>query len=177
MKIETERLVLRTPLPQDAPALLAIRNSGYVLRFNPMEPTTLERIQKQVAEDAASGKALYLEEKATGQCIGGIWLGEDSLRFGVEALDFSYFLSQQSAGKGLMTEALGAALTYAFQTLGAQIVSARVFVGNQGSARVLEKLGFSQEGTLRRAVKDPRGQIHDDMLFSLLREEWENREA
>ena len=37
----------------------------------------------------------------------------------------------------------------------------------------LEKLGFQREGVLRRAVKGYGGVVFDDVLFSLLREEWE----
>ena len=67
-----------------------------------------------------------------------------------------------------MTEALGAVVPYAFQTLGAPVLSARVFRENKASQRVLEKLGFTREGLLRRAVRCPGGQVHDDVPFSLL---------
>lgn len=40
-------------------------------------------------------------------------------------------------------------LRYAFETLRLHKVRADVAVGNHGSARVLEKLGFTREGTLR----------------------------
>ncbi len=168
MLIETGRLVLRTPKPGDAPAMLAIRNSAYVLRYNPMKPWDLPRMEKQVEEDAASGKAFYIEEKAAGTLVGGVWLEEDDMRYGVGALTMSYYLAEACAGRGCMTEALGAVIPYAFGELGAQLLSARVLAPNLGSARVLRKLGFTHEGTLRRAVAVPSGEVYDDMLFSLL---------
>lgn len=171
MEILTKRLLLRTPKPEDAPTMLAIRNSESVRRFNPMKPWDLARMEKQVAEDAQNGRALYLEEKASGRLIGGVWLEEDELRFGPVAFTLSYYLSHTAAGRGYMTEALAAALPYAFRELGAQVLSARVFVPNTASVRVLEKLGFTHEGTLRRAVTTPAGVTYDDMLFSLLRED------
>lgn len=166
--METGRLLLRTPRLSDAAPLLAIRNSPYVLRFNPMKPWDLARMEGQVEKESASDKVLYVEEKATGGLIGGIWLGEDALRYGPTAFDLSYYLAENQAGKGYMTEALARALAYAFQDLGAQVVSARVFRENRASARVLEKLGFVHEGTLRFAVQTADGQVHDDMLFSRL---------
>jgi len=166
--IETGRLRLRTPRPTDAGPLLAIRNSPYVLRFNPMKPWDLARMEQQVEEESHSDRVLYIEEKTAGGLIGGIWLGEDALRYGPAAFDLSYYLAENQAGKGYMTEALSHAMPYAFQKLGAQVVSARVFRDNAASARVLEKLGFTHEGTLRLAIQTQDGVIHDDMLFSLL---------
>ena len=102
-----------------------------------------------------------------------MWLSPDSLRYQVESLSLEYFVGEAFAGQGLMTEALGAVVPYAFQTLGAPVLSARVFRENKASQRVLEKLGFTREGLLRRAVRCPGGQVHDDVPFSLLRQEWE----
>ena len=68
-------------------------------------------------------------------------------------------MGEAFAGQGLMTEALGAVVPYAFQTLGAPVLSARVFRENKASQRVLEKLGFTREGLLRRAVRCPGGQV------------------
>jgi ribosomal-protein-alanine N-acetyltransferase len=46
-----------------------------------------------------------------------------------------------------------------------------VIVGNPASARVLEKVGFRYEGTMRSAVFR-RERFHDLMMFALLRSEW-----
>ena len=173
MKLETERLILRGARPEDADVLLEIRNSPYVLEYNVMAPLTGEQMLENLKKDAASDRALYLELKETGRPIGAVWLAEDSLRYGVSALMLEYYLSEACAGQGYMTEALRAAVRYAFEDLGVELVSARVFQDNAGSARVLEKLGFVREGTLRRAVKGYGGKVHHDMLFSLLREEYE----
>ena len=171
-KLETKRLILRGPAPEDVDALLEIRNSPYVMEYNVMEPVTREQLLKTLEKDAASEKALYLELKETGAAIGAVWLAEDSLRYGVNALMLEYQLGEAYAGRGYMTEALEAAVQYAFEALGAELVSARVFEGNAGSRRVLEKLGLVREGTLRRAVKGYGGRVHNDMLFSMLKEEY-----
>lgn len=173
MEIETERLTLALPKPGDGAALLPIRNSSYVLDCNPMAPITPEQAERQLEKDQASGRAFYLEERATGLLAGVVWLSPDSLRYQVESLSLEYFVGEAFAGRGLMTEALGAVVPYAFQTLGAPVLSARVFRENKASQRVLEKLGFTREGLLRRAVRCPGGQVHDDVPFSLLRQEWE----
>ena len=72
-----------------------------------------------------------------------------------------------------MKEALSACITALFRDDPAlELVSARVFRGNTASERLLLSLGFTYEGCLRRCVRDDRGLVHDDMQFSLLREEW-----
>jgi ribosomal-protein-alanine N-acetyltransferase len=49
-------------------------------------------------------------------------------------------------------------------------------VENVGSYRVMEKLGMSFEGILRRYIK-AGGRHHDVRFYSLLREEWDAHQA
>jgi len=44
-------------------------------------------------------------------------------------------------------------------------------VGNKASQRVLEKVGFKKEGTLRKNFF-MRGEWRDALVYSILREEW-----
>ena len=171
--LQTKRLLLRRARLSDRDAYLELRNSPYVMDCNPMASITPEQAERQLEKDQASGRAFYLEERATGLLAGVVWLAPDSLRSQMESLSLEYFVGEAFAGQGLMTEALGAVVPYAFQTLGAPVLSARVFRENKASQRVLEKLGFTREGLLRRAVRCPGGQVHDDVPFSLLRQEWE----
>ena len=58
-----------------------------------------------------------------------------------------------------------------FDVIADSLVSAWVIVGNPGSARVLEKVGFRCEGTLRSLLYR-RGRFEDVMMFALLRGEF-----
>ncbi len=144
--LQTKRLLLRRARLSDRDAYLELRNSPYVMDCNPMAPITPEQAERQLEKDQASGRAFYLEERATGLLAGVVWLSPDSLRYQVESLSLEYFVGEAFAGQGLMTEALGAVVPYAFQTLGAPVLSARVFRENKASQRVLEKLGFTRGG-------------------------------
>ena len=172
-RLETPRLVLRPPQLTDLNDYLAVRNSLYVLRFNAMGAASRAKTEEELFQDRQSRRAFFLEERAGGALVGAVWLAEDTLRPQAGAVALEYFLGEEYASRGYMTEALGALLPYAFWVLGAQVVSARVMAGNAASQRVLEKLGFRREGLLRRAVKAYGGVVRDDMPYSLLREEWE----
>lgn len=174
-EIKTDRLVLRRARPEDAEALCQIRNTEYVMKYNGMKEEPLEKIREQVQKDSGSDRAFYLEGRESGALVGAVWLREDPFRHKVPAVLLAYFLGEEFAGKGLMTEALRAVLPYAFSNLQAEVVSAQVFAGNIGSERVLEKLGFQREGVMRRAVLGQGDIVYDTVLFSLLREEWERQ--
>lgn len=68
-------------------------------------------------------------------------------------------------------EALQALLTYGFDTLGLNRVEADIDPRNTGSQRVLEKLGFRQEGYMpERWIVD--GVTADTAFYGLLHSDW-----
>lgn len=70
-----------------------------------------------------------------------------------------------------MTEALTTFLEYLFREREYDIVSASVFAPNTASCALLHKLGFVQEGVLRRAIRD-HGVVYDSVMFSMMRNEF-----
>ena len=75
--------------------------------------------------------------------------------------------------KGYITEALSGILNFGFETLEINRIEAEVMQGNTASERVLEKLGFSNEGVLRDWMY--WNNMHYDMtMFSLLRKEYKH---
>lgn len=86
--------------------------------------------------------------------------------------DIGYWLGVPYWNKGYMTEAVRLVCYLSFKHLDAARAYATVFVGNNGSRRVLEKNGFSVDGTLRSHVFK-RGQFVDSWFMTLLRSEWD----
>jgi ribosomal-protein-alanine N-acetyltransferase len=84
--------------------------------------------------------------------------------------EIGYDLAQRYWGQGLMTEALEPLLVFGFEQMALNRIEADVTVGNEGSMRVLVKLGFQREGLLRQRGFW-KGAYHDVWLFSLLRSE------
>jgi len=73
-------------------------------------------------------------------------------------------------GKGYMTEAVRLATAFLFAKEPIERVQILLDPRNVGSRRVAERAGYTLEGTLRHALFD-RGEHHDLLLFSILRDE------
>lgn len=87
-------------------------------------------------------------------------------------VEIGYWLGVPYWNQGYMTEAVRLVCHFSFVYLNAARTYATVFVGNFGSRRVLEKNGFSVDGTLRSNFFK-RGEWIDMWFLSLLRSEWE----
>lgn len=170
--METERLILRKAKAGDADDIFHMRNSEYVLKYNCMPKINMEKLEEQVAKDMESNDIFYIELKENKKTIGVIDLDTDNLRYKVNSWTISYYLGEEYSSKGFMTEALRQMITYVFEERQADVLSVRVFKDNLASRRLVEKLGFVNEGCIRRCVKSYQGIIHDDMIYSILREEY-----
>ena len=84
--------------------------------------------------------------------------------------EVGYWLAKPFWGTGIMTEALGAFIRYAFQEFNLQKLVAHVFELNTGSARVLEKNGFQLEGRLRKHYLK-NGEMVDARAYGLLKDD------
>jgi ribosomal-protein-serine acetyltransferase len=85
--------------------------------------------------------------------------------------EIGYWIRSSHTKAGVATEAAARMIQVAFEELGLHRVTLRIAVGNRASERVAEKLGFVQEGLLRREVYI-RGEWTDHSLWALLEEEY-----
>jgi RimJ/RimL family protein N-acetyltransferase len=82
-----------------------------------------------------------------------------------------YALIPNERGKEYGTEALQIMVDYLFLTRDTARIEAKTDVKNKAFQRVLEKVGFKREGTIRKS-SFCRNEWTDDHLYGLLREEW-----
>lgn len=73
--------------------------------------------------------------------------------------------------QGLGTESMRLVLTHAFDELGLHRVSLRVLAFNERAIAVYRKLGFVEEGRERESALID-GKWHDDVMMSVLKDEW-----
>lgn len=92
-------------------------------------------------------------------------------RFG----ELAYWITPDEWGNGYATAASELLVEYAFTELGLHRLEASAFASNDASRRVLEKLGFTEEGAARKAARVD-GEWVDKVQFGLLESEWEGRD-
>lgn len=168
MKLETNRLILRLPTPEDAEEYFKIHNSEFVLKYNAMTPKTLESVRKQFSEEN-DDLMLVIESRDNGAVIGSVSVEEDSIRWGVASKEVSYFLGEQYSRQGYMKEALRALVDYLLEAENLLCISARCFAPNVASRKLLESLGFQQNGYIPACVKGYGDIVFDDTLYSLFK--------
>ncbi|MCX6049076.1 MAG: GNAT family protein [Chloroflexi bacterium] len=174
--LRTARLRLRPFTEADTNAIFALQSNPRVLRYWDAPPWR-ERAQaerfivrcKQM-EQEGSGARLAIERTADDRFIGWCVLMNWDATYRSALL--GYCLDEPAWGQGFATEAAGALLQWAFNTLDLNRVQSEADTRNAASARVLEKLGFLREGMLREnCIVD--GEVSDSWVYGLLRREWE----
>lgn len=179
-RLQTERLILREVRPSgDLDAMFALFGDPDVARFTDTGPFSdvddaqevIDWISRIFEQRRGLRWALALadnEEQMIGTCGYNHW--DPSNNSG----GIGYDLAKDHWGKGLMTEALQPVIRFGFERMGLNRIEADVTVGNDASARVLQKLGFTEEGLLRQRGFW-KGRYHDLRMFGLLRGDWDRR--
>ncbi len=151
MVIETPRLLLRELTESDAPALLAMYREPDVVRFMGAAPASVS----DEIENINAHRVRYYATRGYG--LLGVVLRESNALIGRcglldvaigerEEVELSYLLLPAFWGRGFATEAAGAALTFAVQSLGFHRVVAVIQPENARSRRVAERLGMQYDG-------------------------------
>jgi aminoglycoside 6'-N-acetyltransferase len=173
MLLDTPRLTLRRFRPDDAAALSAYRSDPAVARYQGWSaPFSLEQAREWLRDynpdPERPGWFQYaIELKADGALIGDVGL---KLHENLMQADLGFTLAPDRQGHGYAAEAVRAVLR-ARIAAGLHRVSAECDARNTRSARLLERLGFRQEG-LRPAFSWIKGEWTDDLLYGLLAEQW-----
>lgn len=110
-------------------------------------------------------RAISVDEKAVGTI--GIFVKEDVLE---KSAELGYWLSQDYWNNGIMTEAVKIICREAFSKFDIVRIFAEPFECNAASRKVLEKAGFTYEGTMRNGIYK-NGNICSYCVYSVLREE------
>ena len=177
------RVLLRAPRPADYLAWKTLRKESRAF-LKPFEPRWTEadlghRVYqarlKRGREEAKSGTDytffIFLREGSRERLVGGITLSNVRRR-AAQFANLGYWMGQEFAGKGLMTEAVGLVVAYGFDSLLLHRVHAAFLPHNMASRRVLEKNGFKEEGYAENYLQID-GKWADHVLFGLTRERYD----
>ena len=101
-------------------------------------------------------------------------VGLHYIRWDTECTEFGYWLAKDAQGKGLATRTVRALCDYCFGELKLGRAEIRCAPENTRSRAVPQRLGFSEEGVLRR-IDRLEGGWGDLVVYGLLAEEWRGR--
>jgi RimJ/RimL family protein N-acetyltransferase len=151
-EIHTERLRLRPPAVADAQNIfMRYAQDAVVCKYMCWSPhqsidDTLAYLQRIVDENSRGSSAGYLIfSKDTGQLLGSVGGAAQGTR-----VQFGYCLARDAWGKGYATEAARAFVDGVMADPATWRIQAFCDIENRASARVLEKIGLTFEGTLHR---------------------------
>jgi RimJ/RimL family protein N-acetyltransferase len=172
--ITTPRLVLRRPKPSDVSAVYEYGRDSEVTRYMDWPAHSHIRDAIRATEtalqrwDSGAEYTWRITVKPDDAPIGAI-----ACRVHGHTADLGFVLARRYWGKGYATEAARAVLQWAASLEGVYRVGATCDIENAASARVLEKIGMSREGILRRweirpnlPCQSPR----DALVYSWVRE-------
>jgi RimJ/RimL family protein N-acetyltransferase len=158
--LETERLLLRAPVPEDAEPLAPMYADPEVMRYlGDGRPLTSEETKRSVLRMIdgwkADGFGLFTTvRKEDGAVIGRVglivwnpetWQTTRASAEGPKELEVGYTIGRPYWGQGYATEAAAAARDFALEQLGARRLIALIIDGNEASENVARKLGFEHE--------------------------------
>jgi RimJ/RimL family protein N-acetyltransferase len=191
-------IVVRPLEPDDAPAVTAACQDPLIQErcyFVP-SPYTLADAERFIAESrqqlvagtgvhcAVCAGPGFVESAgapfAAGELLGAIDLISSLER---EAAETGYWVKREARGRGVATAALRLMAAFAFERVGVERLELMAETPNVASQRLAEKLGFRREGVARgylasrgerdRDLVDPAHGRIDQVVFALLRPEWE----
>jgi len=158
--LETERLVLRPPVPEDAEPLAPMYADAEVMRYlgegrmltrEETERSVLRMIEGWEADGFGLFTTVRKEDDVVIGRVGLIlwdpetWQTTRANAKGPKELEVGYTIGRPYWGNGYATEAAGAARDFALEELGARRLIALIIHGNDASENVARKLGFEHE--------------------------------
>src|SRR5262245_27810129 len=161
--------------PSFLQAFIEWRNQPLSVRFNPLKAMSCDEIVKKLEGEGTDLTHLEKHESfcwfvsAAGEVVGAVSLKNISHSMSYGEIGYSIAVSHH--GKGIATAAVRLLVNKIFAESKLRKLIAYVHEDNHVSRRVLEKLGFQQEGLLRDHYVI-NGAPVNEALYGLLKREW-----
>jgi RimJ/RimL family protein N-acetyltransferase len=174
-----ERVVVRCYTVEDARALKEAvdETRDALLRWMPWgdDHRTLEQSLAFCGRAYArfherSDLTVAIFERESGRFLGGSGLHVQDPDAG--AYEIGWWIRASAEGRGYVSETARLVTATAFEALLAERVMVRCDVENVRSLRVIERLGFPNEGTMRRTARRRDGSLRDTRVHAMVREDY-----
>ncbi|WP_299878717.1 GNAT family protein [uncultured Sulfitobacter sp.] len=183
IRIETERMTLRTPQHGDFRSWSALRvaSRDYLTQWEPAwaedhlsrKAFTNRVYWAQRSINGGTALPLFLIRRSDDTLLGAITL--DNIRRGpAQAGTLGYWTGQPFARMGYMREAIEAVVHQAFNRLDLSRIEAACLPSNKASRGLLEKSGFKYEGVAQSYLQI-NGRWRTHVLYAALRSDRRGR--
>jgi RimJ/RimL family protein N-acetyltransferase len=172
-QMETERLILRKPRADDAPAIFsAYAQDAEVTRYMTWRPHRNVEETYRIIElmlklwDEGEAYSYVITLKNSDSVIGMISMHPEGFRVAI-----GYVLARPYWSRGYITEAALAVTNWLLKQPDIYRVFATCDVENPASARVMEKVGMQCEGILRRYIVHPNvsAEPRDSYIYAIVK--------
>jgi [ribosomal protein S5]-alanine N-acetyltransferase len=174
--IETERLVLREPSPDDTEALFAVMGPAHAWQKQAVEPPTVDDTREYIRQyflrrGTDEMRLLYFFIAVPKDNPGAI-IAQASLQLTaphIASLGFGVDESQTRRGYG--SEIARRMLSFGFGEARLHRIQASVAVENEASSRLLDKIGMHREGVARDCIF-AQGRWWSEVQYALIEDEF-----
>lgn len=168
--LRADGVELRPIEREDAAFLAETVNDPRVRKSLTLRRPVSEGEEQDWIESISDDDDIHLLICVDGDPVGNI--GLHHIRHRPGTAEVGYFVASDHHGEGYATTATRLLLGYAFDELGLHRVTGKAYASNQGSRRVLEKAGFTEEG-VRREDAFAEGQRVDTVVYGILADEFD----
>jgi RimJ/RimL family protein N-acetyltransferase len=170
-QLRGDRVTVREFRGDDVDAVYAVIGDERVTRTLSFDPRTREQSESMIANTIASRSQrprteyyLAIALPDDGALVGFVRLALG----GVQAAKLGFAVNADHWGKGYATDAAALMIRFGFEQLRLHRITAAVGPENTASHATIQRLGFTQEGTLRDHVFT-NGAWRNSVLYSILR--------
>jgi ribosomal-protein-alanine N-acetyltransferase len=172
--LRSDRLTLREPTPADAHSVFRELCVPDVCQYVPPPPTQVDGIERMIAKSnerraAGDGFTFGIQPDDAGEIVGILQFVSSRDHAAAMAVpgvwELGFALSSRYWGRGMLGEAAGEALAFAFGEVGLDAVEAWVIAENRRANRVLEKLGAV--AVQKPHTRSPDGRTADFVLWTV----------
>ena len=170
---------LRELRTADAPSLLTMLTMDEVARFISPPPTTVDGFERFIAwthQERTAGRYICFAVVPTGfdTAVGIFQIRQLEPSF--DTAEWGFAIGSPFWGTGLFADAARLTVDFAFDTVGVHRLEARAATANGRGNGALAKIGAVREALLRRSFLR-RGEYLDQVLWSIVRDDWRREKA
>ena len=176
MRLESERLILRTTESNDKIEIFAYRSDKETNKYQGWIPETIEDVETFIGKIAkhinvpGSWFQFSIIEKESQKIVGDLglhfWDKEN------KQVEIGCTLNKKYQNKGYATESLRTVINYLFAGLNKHRIFASIDPNNENSIRLFERIGFRKEAHFVESLFI-NGKWEDDLIYSLIEKDWE----